>query len=186
MSESLYDPTIHLRQEPLQGYAFDHVAFCERLETLRANPTPKMAAWLKEHPMYPEFNLEAYAEYTGLSEPTLKKLKAGKTADPRGSTFWIFYDKLDILPKDVLKCIRGRACSGECAAQARMQLAAAQDKIRLLEAQIDEYAENQRRNDLHLGEVRSDFKLVRKTMYLERAALVIMCIVAAAAWLYVK
>ena len=135
MADTLFDPTIHLRSEPLEGYKFDFAALVDRIEALKKNPNEKMLAFLADHPEYKEFNSTALAEYCGLSEPALKKLKRGQTADPRGSTFWILYNKFGIRPREVLKCVPAHACMADCTNQARHQLQEAQKRIAEFERQ---------------------------------------------------
>jgi len=122
MPETLFDPTIHQSAEPLIGYRFDHEALVARLNELKKAPSEDMKAFLMAHPEYKSFNCTALAEYAGLSEPTLKKLKAGQIADPRGSTFWILFNKFGIRPREVLKCIPPGICNIECANQAKLKL----------------------------------------------------------------
>ena len=122
MPETLFDPTIHQSAEPLIGYRFDHEALVALLNELKKAPSEDMKAFLMAHPEYKSFNCTALAEYAGLSEPTLKKLKAGQIADPRGSTFWILFNKFGIRPREVLKCIPPGICNIECANQAKLKL----------------------------------------------------------------
>lgn len=129
MPDTLFDPTIHLPDAPLEGYAFDNKALVSSLEYLKEHPLPEMTAWLQTHPDFKNWNCAALAAYSGLSEPTLKKLKGGQIADPRGSTFWILFNKFQIRPRDVLKCIPPGVCNIECANQARLQLADANRKL---------------------------------------------------------
>jgi len=122
MSETLFDPTIHQSAEPLAGYRFEHEALVARLNELKKSPTDDMKAFLQAHPEYKSFNCAALAEYAGLSEPTLKKLKSGQIADPRGSTFWILFNRFGIRPRELLKCIPQGKCNVECANQAKLRL----------------------------------------------------------------
>ena len=122
MPESLFDPTIHQSAAPLAGYKFEHEALVARLDELKKAPTEEMKSFLQAHPEYKSFNCAALAEYAGLSEPTLKKLKSGQIADPRGSTFWILFNKFGIRPREVLKCIPPNVCDVECANKAKIKL----------------------------------------------------------------
>lgn len=122
MPESLFDPTIHQSAAPLAGYKFEHEALVARLDELKKAPTEEMKSFLQAHPEYKSFNCAALAEYAGLSEPTLKKLKSGQIADPRGSTFWILFNKFGIRPREVLKCIPPNVCDVECANKAKLRL----------------------------------------------------------------
>lgn len=202
MPENLFDPSIHLSVEPLEGYKFDYKALVTRLDALKKNPTEPMKAFLNAHPEYKSFNCTALAAYSGLSEPTLKKLKSGQIADPRGSTFWILFNKFGIRPREVLKCIPANICSSECANQARIQLQEAVQRI--AEHERDRAADQAelgrlRKLVLEKGEAlsaaqarvesadnnRDDLVLVRSALYKERAeyrrlcvALVIACAVA--------
>lgn len=135
MTENLFDPTIHQSAEPLAGYRFEHEALVERLNELKKAPSEKMKAFLAAHPEYKNFNGSVLAEYSGLSEPTLKKLKSGQIADPRGSTFWILFNKFGIRPREVLKCIPPNICDVECANQARHKLEEVAQQNAKLEAQ---------------------------------------------------
>lgn len=141
MSETLFDPSIHQSAAPLAGYYFDASALVERLRELKESPTPEMIAFLKAHPEYKEFNCAALAEYCGLSEPALKKLKRGQTADPRGSTFWILFNKFGIRPREVLKCIPPNMCNVECANKAKLKL----DEVIQQNAKLEsQHAEDQK------------------------------------------
>ncbi len=122
MPETLFDPTIHQSMEPLQGYMFDNKALVAQLNYLKEHPLPEMVEWMQAHPEFKGWNCAAFAAYSGLSEPTLKKLKGGQIADPRGSTYWILYNKFKILPRVVLKCIPEGICNIDCANQAQLRL----------------------------------------------------------------
>lgn len=135
MSETLFDPTIHQSAEPLLGYRFEHEVLVARLNELKKAPTKDMKSFLDAHPEYKAFNCSALAEYSGLSEPTLKKLKSGQIADPRGSTFWILFNKFGIRPREVLKCIPPDVCNVECANQAKLKLAEIMQNMEKLETQ---------------------------------------------------
>ena len=173
MPEKLFDPTIHQSMEPLEGYKFDHTALVAALEALKKEPTEKMKAWLSTHPEYKGWNCAALAEYAGLSEATLKKLKTGQIADPRGSTFWILFNKFGVRPRDVLKCIPENVCSIECVNQTRMQLESAVQKIGELEKaraedkesfekQMAEKQERYQRTDGVIDDLRRDLKVLRR------------------------
>jgi len=205
MPEKLFDPTIHQSMEPLEGYKFDHAALMAKIEALKKEPTDSMKAWLSQHPEYKSFNCAALSAYSGLSEPTLKKLKTGQIADPRGSTFWILFNKFGVRPRDVLKCIPANICSVDCVNQTMLQLKAANERLEECERKhAADQAEMDRLRKLVLekGEAlsaaqakaisadnnRDDLVLVRKTLFQERAeykrlriTLVIACIVAVAA-----
>lgn len=202
MPEKLFDPTIHQSMEPLEGYRFDHASLVSKLDALKKEPTEDMKAWLAQHPEYKSFNCTALAAYSGLSEPTLKKLKAGQIADPRGSTFWILFNKFGIRPRDVLKCIPENICSVDCVNQTMTKLKAAQGRIEEYERQHagnNVELERLRKLVLEKGEAlsaaqaraetsdnnRDDLVLVRNTLYKERAesrririVLIAMCAVA--------
>lgn len=135
MSETLFDPTIHQSPEPLIGYHFEHEVLVARLDELKKAPTKDMKSFLDAHPEYKSFNCSALAEYSGLSEPTLKKLKSGQISDPRGSTFWILFNKFGIRPREVLKCIPPDVCNVECANQAKLKLAEIMQNMEKLETQ---------------------------------------------------
>ena len=133
MPESPFDPTIHQSMEPLQGYVFDNKALVTQLDYLKAHPLPEMIEWMQAHPEFKGWNCAAQAAYSGLSEPTLKKLKGGQIADPRGSTYWILFNKFRILPRIVLKCIPEGICNIDCANQARLKLKETTRQIEELE-----------------------------------------------------
>lgn len=173
MPETLFDPTIHQSVEPLSGYKFDHTALVSKMEALKKAPTEDMKAWLAQHPEYKGWNCASLAEYAGLSEATLKKLKTGQIADPRGSTFWILFNKFGVRPRDVLKCIPDSVCSVECVNQTRMQWKAAVQKIDELEAtraaekaafeqQMAEKQARYQRTDGVIDDLRGDLKKLRR------------------------
>jgi len=173
MPESSFDPAVHQSLEPLEGYKFDHIALVNKIELLKKAPTDDMKAWLSSHPEYKSFNCTALAAYSGLSEPTLKKLKTGQIADPRGSTFWILFNKFGVRPRDVLKCIPENVCNVECVNQSRMQLKAATQRIAELEAarsedkaiferQMAEKQERYSRTDGVIDDLRRDLKQLRR------------------------
>lgn len=202
MPERLFDPAIHQSIEPLEGYRFDHTALVERIETLKKAPTESMKEFMKAHPEFKSWNCAALAAYSGLSEPTLKKLKTGQIADPRGSTFWILFNKFGIRPRDVLKCIPPNLCNTDCANQAVMQLKDARQRIEdLNQAHAADQAELDRLRKMVLAKgealsatqamaenhsnARADLELVRKTLYQERVehrrmrtAMIVLCAVA--------
>lgn len=136
MPETLFDPTIHQSTDALIGYKFDSEALVARLAELKKAPTEDMIAFLKAHPEYKSFNSTALADYAGISEPTLKKLKTGQIADPRGSTFWILFSKFGIRPREVLKCIPPGICNVECANQAKIKLGEVMQKSETDQAEI--------------------------------------------------
>lgn len=173
MPEKLFDPAIHQSLEPLEGYKFDHTALVNRIELLKKAPTDDMKTWLAQHPEYKSFNCTSLAAYSGLSEPTLKKLKTGQIADPRGSTFWIMFNKFGIRPRDVLKCIPENVCNVDCVNQSKMQLKAATQKITELETaraedkatyerQLAEKQERYSRTDGVIDDLRRDLKQLRR------------------------
>lgn len=173
MPESSFDPAVFQSLEPLEGYRFDSVALVNRIEMLKKAPTDDMKAWLAQHPEYKSFNCTSLAAYSGLSEPTLKKLKQGQIADPRGSTFWILFNKFGIRPRDVLKCIPENVCNVDCVNQSRMQLKAATQRIVELEAaraedkaayerQLTEKQERYSRTDGVIDDLRKDLKQLRR------------------------
>lgn len=205
MPEKLFDPSIHQSMEPLEGYKFDHTALVTALDVLKKEPTDDMKSWLAAHPEYKSFNCAALAAYSGLSEPTLKKLKQGQIADPRGSTFWILFKKFGVRPRTLLKCIPANVCSIDCVNQAMIQLKAANERLEEYEQTL---AANKSEMDrlrklvLEKGEAlsaalakaetsdnnRDDLVLVRNTLYKERAeyrrlriGLIIACAVAVVA-----
>jgi len=147
MPETLFDPTIHQSMEPLQGYVFDNKALVARLDYLKEHPLPEMTAWMQQHPEFKSWNCAALAAYSGLSEPTLKKLKGGQIADPRGSTYWILYNKFKILPRMVLKCIPEGICNVDCANQARL-------KLKETTRQIEELEQRHAADQAELGRLR--------------------------------
>ena len=202
MPDRLFDPRIHQSMEPLEGYRFDHTALVTALDALKKEPSDEMKEWLSMHPEYKSFNCAALAAYSGLSEPTLKKLKTGQIADPRGSTFWILFKKFGVRPRTVLKCIPANVCSIDCVNQAMMQLKAANERLEEYEQTL---AEDQNELDrlrklvLAKGEalsaaqskaensdvVRADFEKVWETLRLERIeyrrvriALIVVCVIA--------
>lgn len=173
MPESSFDPAVFQSLEPLEEYRFDSVALVNRIEMLKKAPTDDMKAWLAQHPEYKSFNCTSLAAYSGLSEPTLKKLKQGQIADPRGSTFWILFNKFGIRPRDVLKCIPENVCNVDCVNQSRMQLKAATQRIVELEAaraedkaayerQLAEKQERYSRTDGVIDDLRKDIKQLRR------------------------
>ena len=202
MPEKLFDPSIHQSVEPLIGYRFEHEALLSKIEALKKSPTDNMKAWLSEHPEYKNFNCSALAEYAGLSEATLKKLKTGQIADQRGSTFWILFNKFGIRPRDVLKCIPQNICSIDCVNEAVRQLKEAQNRIEeLTKAHDADQAELDRLRKMvlakgealsaaqskaeHSEKARKDFEKVWETLRQERiehkrlrTALIAICIVA--------
>lgn len=202
MPEKLFDPSIHQSMEPLQGYKFDHTALVTALDALKKEPTDDMKSWLVAHPEYKSFNCAALAAYSGLSEPTLKKLKGGDIADPRGSTFWILFNKFGIRPREVLKCIPQNICSTDCMNQAVRQLKEAQNRIEeLTKKRESDKAELDRLRKMilvkgealsaaqskaeHSEKVRDDFEKVWETLRQERiehkrlrCALIATCIIA--------
>lgn len=191
MSETLFDPSIHLSTEPLDGYKFDYVALATRIGELKEHPNDKMQAFLESHSEYKYFSCAALAEYSGLSEPTLKKLKSGQIADPRGSTFWILFNKFGIRPREVLKCIPASACSLECANQAKLELKGARMRIKDLEKelagikevhakQLIAEQERTRRSEAKIDELWADLKRTRKIVLWLFVALVAVIVAAAA------
>ena len=134
MPEKLFDPSIHQSAEPLAGYAFDSAALVQKLDALKKNPTADMNAWFSSQSEYKTWNCAALAAYCGLSEATLKKLKSGQIADPRGSTFWILFNKFLVRPRDVLKCVPDDSCSVDCVNQTMLQLKEANRRLEALEA----------------------------------------------------
>lgn len=133
MPESPFDPTIHQSMEPLAGYRFDYSALVNKLDALKKAPTEDMKAFLAAHPEYKGYNCSMLAAYSGLSEPTLKKLKTGQIADPRGSTYWILFNRFGIRPREVLKCIPEGICNLDCANQAKLKLRETARQIEELE-----------------------------------------------------
>ena len=62
-----------------------------------------MRKFLAEHPdLRNETSSAMLAEYSGLAESTLKKLKAGTIADPRGSTYWLLWKAFGIDPRALM------------------------------------------------------------------------------------
>lgn len=191
MPDTLFDPSVHLSLEPLDGYKFDHNALAAKISELKEHPTDKMKAFLESHSEYKHFSCAALAEYSGLSEPTLKKLKSGQIADPRGSTFWILYNKFGIKPRDVLKCIPASVCNLECANQAKLELKGTQMRIKDLEAeladikaahakQLADEQERTRRSDTTAGELWADLKRTRRVLLYMCIALVAVTVAATA------
>lgn len=173
MPESSFDAAANLPFEPIDGYRFDHTALVSKIEFLKKAPTDDMKAWMAKHPEYKSWNSAALAAYSGLSEPTLKKLKTGQIADPRGSTFLILFKKFGVRPRDVLKGIPENVCSVECVNQSRMQLKAATQKIEELEAarlgdkaayekQLSDRQGRESRTDGIIDDLRRDLKHLRR------------------------
>ena len=157
----------------LEEYRLDNLALVAILDNLKKNPTDKMKAWMESQTEHKTWNCAALAAYCGLSEGTLKKLKSGEIADPRGSTFARFFIYFGIRPKDVLKCLPRNICSVECVNQTMMQLKAAERRIEELEAaraadraefskSISERQERFRRSDTVVDDLRRDLKTLRR------------------------
>ncbi|MBP3411378.1 MAG: hypothetical protein J6M10_10335 [Clostridia bacterium] len=173
MVESTFKQAVFPSAEPLEGYRFDHIAFVSKIELLKKAPTEDMQAWLAQHPEFKGWNSASLAAYSGLSEPTLKKLKQGQIADPRGSTFLILFKKFGVRPRDVLNGIPENVCSVECVNQSRMQLKAATQKIEELEAarlgdkaayekQLSDRQGRESRTDGIIDDLRRDLKQLRR------------------------
>lgn len=75
MESRLYDPEIHQDSVVLEDYKFDNIYLQQCISQFR-----------QEHP---EATVESMAEHAGLALSTYKKLKEGKIADPRGSTYYL-------------------------------------------------------------------------------------------------
>ncbi len=102
MPENIFDPNIHQDMEHLNGYKFRNKALAERVEELKKAPSEPIKQFLKEHPEYKEVNSFLLAEYSGLAESTLRKLKAGGIADPRGSTYWLLWKAFGVDPRTLM------------------------------------------------------------------------------------
>lgn len=202
MSEILFDPSVHQSAEPLKGYVFDSAELVRIINELKKNPTDQMKAWIANNPQFKTWNCAALAAYSGLSEPTLKKLKGGDIADPRGSTFWILFNKFGIRPREVLKCIPQNICTTDCMNQAVRQLKEAQNRIEELtkKREVDKAELDRLRKMIlvkgealsaaqskaeHSEKVRDDFEKVWETLRQERVehrrlrcALIVSCIIA--------
>lgn len=160
-------------EDVLAGYKFDHLALVAILDNLKKNPTDKMKAWMASQSEYKAWNCASLAAYSGFAEGTLKKLKSGEIADPRGSTFARFFIYFGIRPRDVLKCIPRNICSSECVNQTMMQLKAAEKRIAELEAaraedkaafekQMNDKQERHKRTDTVVDDLRKDLKTLRR------------------------
>ena len=101
MPESIFDPSIHQDLEHLQGFRFRHEALAERLESVKKAP-PEAVRKYKEQVGAKQVDCALLSEYVGISESTLKKLKAGGIADPRGSSYWLLCKGLGIDPRDLM------------------------------------------------------------------------------------
>lgn len=192
MPESLQN----LHEDVLAGYKFDHLALVAILDNLKKNPTDKMKAWMASQSEYKGWNCASLAAYSGFAEGTLKKLKSGEIADPRGSTFARFFIYFGIRPRDVLKCIPRNICSSECVNQTMMQLKAAEKRIAELESaraedkaafemQMNDKQERQKRTDTDVDDLRRDLKTLRRYnvwLLLALVALVVALLVIYLVW----
>lgn len=138
MPENQLKSSLTAIEAALADYKLDHLALVSILDGLKKNPTDNMKTWMAGQTEYKTWNCAALAAYCGLSEATLKKLKSGEIADPRGSTFARFYLFFGILPKDIVPCLPRKICSIECVNKAKLQLDAAEKRIAELENESEE------------------------------------------------
>lgn len=75
MESKLYDPSIHQGNVEFEDYCFDHIFLRQCIDRFRQD--------------HPEATVESLADHAGLALSTFKKLKDGKIADPRGSTYYL-------------------------------------------------------------------------------------------------
>lgn len=101
MPERIFDPAIHQDIEHLQGFKFRHGALYDRIQEIKKAPSAAVLEY-KSEVGAKQVDSALLAEYVGVSESTLKKLKSGGIADPRGSTYWLLWRGFGIDPRDLL------------------------------------------------------------------------------------
>ena len=91
MPDKVFDPTIHQDLAHLEGYKFRSSVLATAINQFRQN-----------NPKYKDASCAEIAQYIGLGESTLKKLKTGQNQDPRSSTLWLIWKAFDIEPCELL------------------------------------------------------------------------------------
>lgn len=156
-----------------------------QLEELKNQPTEEMIAWMETHPEYKSWNCSALAAYSGLSEPTLKKLKSGVISDPRGSTFWILSDKFGIRPRDVLAYAPSSICADAELQEAKDRIAELEAASKVDKMSLAERNERFKRTDEVVDDLRRDLKTLRRYnvwLLLALVALVVALLVIYLVW----
>lgn len=91
MPEKIFDPTIHQDLAHLEGYKFRNSVLVETINQFR-----------RGSPKYKDASCAEMAQYIGLGESTLKKLKTGQNSDPRSSTLWLIWKAFGVEPCELL------------------------------------------------------------------------------------
>lgn len=117
MPDKIFDPTIHQDLAHLEGYKFRNAVLVEAINRFR-----------QTNPQYKDASCTEIAQYIGLGESTLKKLKTGQNPDPRSSTLWLIWKAFGVEPCELLGVTTGTRCKPEQCNNASKALADEKDK----------------------------------------------------------
>lgn len=127
MPDKIFDPTIHQDLAHLEGYKFRNTVLLEAIERFRQTNSD-----------YADASCADLAQYIGLGESTLKKLKKGENPDPRSSTLWLIWKAFGVYPCDLLGVPSRAQCIPEQCNSTSRALADEKDKrIAELEKGLD-------------------------------------------------
>lgn len=124
MPDKIFDPTIHQDLAHLEGYKFRNSVLAAAINQFKQDNT-----------QYKDASCAEIAQYIGLGESTLKKLKTGQNQDPRSSTLWLIWKAFGVEPCELLGIPGSTKCKpDQCSSTSRALLEEKDKRIAELES----------------------------------------------------